>query len=79
MMTITYIFYVDNFSTYNFNLDSHNNNHIFIMFLYIFNIHILCIYVSYHIIFKIKVSTYRIRVVSDTHIVPMHHRYILIV
>jgi len=35
-MTITHIFYIDNFSTYNFNLDSHNNNHIFIMFLYIF-------------------------------------------
>ena len=32
-MTITYIFYVDNFSTYSFNLDSHNTNYIFIMFL----------------------------------------------
>ena len=32
-MTIVYIFfYVDNFSTYSFNLDSHNNNHIFLMF-----------------------------------------------
>jgi len=32
-MTIIYIFYVDNFSTYSFILDSHNKNHIFIMFL----------------------------------------------
>jgi len=27
MMTIIYIFYVDNFSTYSFNLNLHNNNH----------------------------------------------------
>jgi len=27
------IFYVNNLYIYNFNLDSHNNNHIFIIFL----------------------------------------------
>jgi len=65
-MTIIYIFYVDNFSTYSFNFDLHKNNHIFIMFLRIififFNIHILHIYhVSYPIILKINISdTYRI-------------------
>jgi len=32
MITIIYIFYVDNFSTYNFILDLHNHDHIFIMF-----------------------------------------------
>jgi len=35
MITIIYIFYVDNFSTYSFNLDSHNYDNIFIMFLII--------------------------------------------
>jgi len=33
MMTIIYIFYVEDFSTYDFNLNSHNNNRLFIMFL----------------------------------------------
>jgi len=41
--------------------------------IYFFNIHISRIYyVSYPIIFKINVSTYQIRIVSDTCIVSMH-------
>jgi len=47
MMTIIYIFYVDNFSTYSFNFDSHNNNHIFIMFLRIINTFFQYPYITY--------------------------------
>ena len=44
-----------------------------------FNIHILRIYhVSYPIILKINVSTYRIRVVLDTRIVSVYHSQKLI-
>jgi len=44
MMTIIYNFYVDNFSTYDFNLDSYDNNHIFIVFLRIIVHFSICIY-----------------------------------
>jgi len=53
MTTIIYIFYVDNFSTYSFNFDSHKNNHIFIMFLRIivyFSIFIYHVSNTYHIL-----------------------------
>jgi len=53
MITIIYIFYVDNFSTYNFILDSHNNDHIFIMFLRIivhFSIFIYHVSITYHVL-----------------------------
>jgi len=53
------------FNTYDFNLDLHNNKHIFIMFLRIFVHFSICIYhVSYPIIFKINISAYHICVVS---------------
>jgi len=61
MIIIFYNFYVDNFSTYTFILDSDNNNHIFIMFLSIIIHFLIFIYhVSYPIIFKINVLPYRI-------------------
>jgi len=53
MMTIIYIFYVDNFITYSFNLYSHNNNYIFIMFLRIiihFRIFIFHVSITYRIL-----------------------------
>jgi len=57
MMTIIYIFYVDHFSNTVY-LDSHNNNHIFIIFLRIivhFSIFIYRVFITYSIIFKINV------------------------
>jgi len=36
-MTKIYIFCVEDFSTYDFNLDSHNNSYIFLIFLRIIN------------------------------------------
>jgi len=45
--------------------------YIFKNYCTLFNIHIY--HVSYLNIFKINVSTCQIRVVSDTHIVYMHH------
>jgi len=78
-MTIIYIFYVDNFSTCSFNLDSHKNNHIFIMLLRIIVYFLIFIYhvfiTSYLIILKINVSTYQIRIVLDTRIVSVYHRW----
>jgi len=75
MMTIIYIFYVDNFNTRSFNLDSHKNNHIFIMFLRIIIYFSIFIYhISYLIILKINVLTYQIRIISDTRTVYVHHR-----
>jgi len=48
--------------------------YIFKNYCTLLNIHISYIYhVSYPIIFKINVSICRIRVVSDTHIVYVHH------
>jgi len=59
MMIIIYIFYVDNFSIYDFNLNSFNNNHIFIIFLkIIIHFSILIYHISYFIIFKMNGSTY---------------------
>jgi len=54
------------------------NNGIFIMFLRIIvHFSIFIYHVSYLIIFKINVSTYQIRVVSDTRIVSVHHSLFL--
>jgi len=45
------------------------------MFLSIIVQFSICIYhVSYHIIFKINVLTYRIRIVFDIHVIFVHHR-----
>jgi len=72
-MTIIYNFFIlATFITYDFNLDSHNNNHIFIMFIRIFctffNTHISCIISYYFQNKRINISytcgirsTYRIR------------------
>jgi len=80
MMTIIYNFYVDNFSTYDFNLDSYDNNHIFIVFLRIIVHFSICIYhVTYLIIFKINVSTYWIHVIFYTCIIFVHHNFYLII
>jgi len=57
MMTIIYIFYVGNFSTYSFNLDLRNNNHLFIMFLRIiahFSLFIYRVSITYRILFFSK-------------------------
>jgi len=62
MIAIIYIFYVDNFSIYSFDLNSHKNNHIFIIFLKIIVyllIFIYHIFIIYLIILKINVSTYK--------------------
>jgi len=49
---------LDNFNTYDFNLDAYDNNNIFIMFFKIIVLFSICIYyVSYPIIFKINIST----------------------
>jgi len=64
------------FNTYDFNLNLHKNNHIFMIFLRIiihFSIYIY--HVSYLIIFKINISTYQIHVVSDTCIVFVHLKF----
>jgi len=53
------------FSIYVFNLDSHYNNYIFIMLLKIIvYLSIYIYYVSYPIIYKIKILLHRIRHVS---------------
>jgi len=56
MMTIIYIFYVEDFSTYDFNLDSHKQPYIYYAFknyCTLFDIHIsrIC-QVSYPILFS---------------------------
>jgi len=59
------------FSTYYFNLNSHNNNHIFIMFLMIILQFLIYIYyVPYYILFKNK----HICVLYIICIVFVHHR-----
>jgi len=64
------MFYVRNFNTYDFNLDSQNNNHIFIIILRII-LHFFNIHISHTVFYYFKnnciiiVSTYQIRVVSD--------------
>jgi len=80
MMSIIYIFYVNNFSTYSFNLNAQNNNHILIMLriivhFLIFIYRVSIYHVSYLIIFKINIWTYRIHVISDTDIVYVHLHY----
>jgi len=81
MITIIYIFYVDNFSIYSFILDSHNNDHIFIMFLRIivhFSRFIYHVSITYHVLWlKINLWTYRIGIISDTRIIFVHHKLLL--
>jgi len=74
--TIIYNFYVDNFDTYNFNLDSEDNNHIFIIMFLRINKHFsIDIYqISYPTILKINISTYRIYVIFYTRFVFIYHR-----
>jgi len=63
MMIIIYNFYINNFKTFDFNLDSHNNNHIFISR---FKNDCTFLIISYLIIFKINVLMYQIHIVYDT-------------
>ena len=74
MMTIIYILYVEDFSTYGL-IWINTITILFIMFLRIMiHFSIFIYHLSCPIIFKINVSTYRIRDVSDTHIVSVHHK-----